>query len=210
MFPTPPHRTRTSTFRFGRTKPICRGVAACCARLACELSQPVGPEQPPSLAHGETKSPRPGSSYSFGRTNPICPSRCQRDAFAHEANFDGSWPGWLRSSRSSKGASVARLSSAAELAERTQFSFSTTTADRCSGFRFCQNEPNSFSDRSAAIGPYGRNFGRRSGPLSGDLCVDAFLMTLEAREIRLFPARSFLRSSDEYRSRQSLAWVNED
>jgi hypothetical protein len=32
----------------------------------------------------------------------------------------------------------------------------------------------------------------------------------QEQEISLFPARSFLRSSDEYRSRQSLAWVNED
>ena len=38
-----------------------------------------------------------------------------------EANFDGSWPGWLRSSRSSKGASVARLSSAASWQNEPNF-----------------------------------------------------------------------------------------
>ena len=36
--------------------------------------------EPFNLAHrGESRF---GRSYSFGRTNPICPSGCQRDAFA--------------------------------------------------------------------------------------------------------------------------------
>jgi hypothetical protein len=82
MPPTPPHKTRTSNFRFGRTKPICGVLQHAAQGSLAGFNYLIrsGPKQPLSLAHGETKSPRPGSSYSFGRTNPICPSGCQRDA----------------------------------------------------------------------------------------------------------------------------------
>ena len=147
----------------------------------------------------------------FWQNEPNLPVSMSAGCFCpNEANFDRSWPGWFRSARSSKGASVARLSSAADFGRTNPIFVQHNNRGSLQRVSFLPERTQFFQRPFSSDWTVRAELWKAVRPPSGDLCADAFLMTLEAREIRLFPARSFLRSSDEYRSRQSLAWVNED